>query len=398
MEREKISQGLQGIEDEFIVLAKSDQNSEKKRGWYSSKWGKIAMVACLPLLCAAGISTGVFVDVVTLFSPLLGVTPIQTEIIQEIGRPIGASVTHQGVTVTVDAIIGDGNMATVIYSFSYEDGSPFVWQAPPPDIEADEEGWITSYRSRFDDYVVFNSGFWKSPIEIRGNGTIIDGSGSRSYEFVDLDPEDGTSQYMETLSYADMPIGKKVTCVFYNFGYHELIYKIENGVQETKSETFFPLIEGEWELEYRFDYGDSSKTLLKNAVFPHEGKEIHVNEMVISPLSLGIDLEFEKIALDYEEMMENDQNSEDIKEGLSDSDFFHMAEMKVNQKVYENIPLYVTKKDGEVLEFETLTGGMSMSSGNKNAEVRIQLLFEEIIPLEEIVSVTFGEITTEVSQ
>lgn len=50
-----------------------------------------------------------------------------------------------------------------------------------------------------------------------------------------------------------------------------------------------------------------------------------------------------------------------------------------------------------MLEFQNLTGGMSTSSGNKNMDVHITLLFDEIIPLEDIASVHFGDITAKVS-
>ncbi len=38
--------------------------------------------------------------------------------IDNIGRPIGVSDTHNGITITVDAIIGDNNNVFIVYSVS----------------------------------------------------------------------------------------------------------------------------------------------------------------------------------------------------------------------------------------------------------------------------------------
>lgn len=271
------------------------------------------MVAISGVLTAGTYYTGLLPEMVNTFAYHLGLTTAQTKIIQEIGRPIGASVTSNGVTITVDAIIGDENMATVVYSFAYEDNTPFQWSVPSQSLEADEEGLIVRNDLTFQSYSRVNSGFF-SELEIVGQGTIMDGTGTSSYQFVDLDPNDGTAQYIETLSFEKMPIGKKVTSVFFNLGYDEEIYKYENGLEIKQSLTFYPLIEGEWEVEYRFDYGNSSKILESNEVFIHQEREIYVNEILISPLSLNIDLEFEKIELDYNEFLQTFENEENITE------------------------------------------------------------------------------------
>ena len=45
----------------------------------------------------------------------------QTEIIDRIGRPVGASCSNNGVTVTADAIMGDKDMVTIAYTLTFDD-------------------------------------------------------------------------------------------------------------------------------------------------------------------------------------------------------------------------------------------------------------------------------------
>ena len=76
----------------------------------------IAVAAALALSVTAG-ATGVLKPVGEAFAGLFGVrTPAQTEVIDHIGYPIGASDTDNGVTVTADAILVDRYSYAVVYS------------------------------------------------------------------------------------------------------------------------------------------------------------------------------------------------------------------------------------------------------------------------------------------
>ena len=58
---------------------------------------------------------------------MFGGGPAETEIIDRIGYPIGASATSNGVTITADAIMGDTYSYAIVYSIRQDDGSP--WSA-----------------------------------------------------------------------------------------------------------------------------------------------------------------------------------------------------------------------------------------------------------------------------
>ena len=64
------------------------------------------------------------------FLEVFGGSAAQTEIIDKIGYPVGASDTDNGVTVTADAVMGDAYNAVIVYTISRDDGTRLL----PEDI------------------------------------------------------------------------------------------------------------------------------------------------------------------------------------------------------------------------------------------------------------------------
>ena len=83
----------------------------------------VGVAAALVLSIGAG-ATGVFKSASDAFAGVFGPTA-DTEIIDQIGHPIGASDTAGGVTVTADAILFDGYNYLISYTLEKEDGSAF---------------------------------------------------------------------------------------------------------------------------------------------------------------------------------------------------------------------------------------------------------------------------------
>ena len=65
------------------------------------------------------------------FASVFGGAPAQTEIMDRMGVPIGASDTSGGVTITADAIIGDTYSYAVVYSIARDDGQPLAEDLTP---------------------------------------------------------------------------------------------------------------------------------------------------------------------------------------------------------------------------------------------------------------------------
>lgn len=85
-----------------------------------------ALVAALLVTTAgAELNSGA---VTNLLAPMFGSS--RTELLEEIGRPVGASASADGYTVTAEAIAGDGHKLLLAYSLVREDGQPI-----PEDIQ-----------------------------------------------------------------------------------------------------------------------------------------------------------------------------------------------------------------------------------------------------------------------
>ena len=89
----------------------------------------VGVAAALVLSIGAG-ATGVFKSASDAFAGVFGPTA-DTEIIDQIGRPIGASDTAGGVTVTAEAILFDGYNYLMTYSIAREDGTAFSVEEIP---------------------------------------------------------------------------------------------------------------------------------------------------------------------------------------------------------------------------------------------------------------------------
>ena len=160
----------------------------------------VLIAACLVLaLTATAGATGVLKSAVEVFAPLFGGAPAQTEIIDKIGYPVGASDTDNGVTVTADAVMGDAYNAVIVYTISRDDGTRLL----PEDISGDM-------------------------LLVHGNGTDLSvwgGTHGGSY-FVVEDPAASSIQMVETLS-SDRPINDCTAT-----GTFENIYKWDEATGE----------------------------------------------------------------------------------------------------------------------------------------------------------------------
>ena len=87
----------------------------------------IAVAAVAAALCAA-CATGVLQDAVAALSTRFGATPEQVETIQEFTHPVLASDTDNGVTITIEAVLGDSEHSYLLCRMEREDGQPVLPQ------------------------------------------------------------------------------------------------------------------------------------------------------------------------------------------------------------------------------------------------------------------------------
>lgn len=116
MDAEILYEAIGEIREDLILDAEASHSPARRRLW------KPLMAACLALFLIvipvqAEMKTGY---VSNLLAPFYG--SAQTELVDSIGVPVGASVTVEGYTLSADAIIGDRYNLAIVYTLTREDG------------------------------------------------------------------------------------------------------------------------------------------------------------------------------------------------------------------------------------------------------------------------------------
>ena len=305
-------------------------------------------VAAAVVLPVGASATGVLKTASEAFQGVFGPTA-DTEIIDQIGRPVGASDTSGGVTVTADAIIGDKYHYAITYSIVKDDGTAF-------DIDLTNTVGNGVLPLTFEESDCTLSGY-------------LGGTHGGSY-FFDADPADNAIQYVETREISNGEVrGHTVRAKFKDL----CVYDDEmNRVL---------LAEGDWSFKFNLDFEDTSVSLPAGQTFDLNGMTATIDEITLSPLALRVDY-----TVDSE--VQWDENAQSGKQSDHDSEQMN--------RYFESVQILVNKADGTSLDL-SLAGGSISPEGGKTICQKGEI-FSEIIPLEDIVSVTVQGIDIPVQQ
>lgn len=339
----------------------------------------VGVAAALVLSIGAGAS-GVLKSASEVFAGVFGPTA-DTEIIDQIGHPIGASDTSNGVTVTADAILFDGYNYLISYTLEKDDGSAFDCTKNP-------------------DTGLYDLG-WKRSDSTIGRG--VDGATGSSY-FYDEDPSDNAIQYVETMSYNDtVQTGGTVKITLGDLS----VMNSETGEMQT-------IAKGSWRLKFKLEADNSAVELPAGQTIEVNGLSASVDKVVISPIGYHV-----VYTVDGEATFDTlyDENGEEIPQenGREPAGTCSVISPIGYHVVYdengEEVPqesgrepagvcstwesyaakLLITKTDGTVLDFSDCGGSMDPHDG-KTVCTR-QGTFDTVIPLEDIASVTIGGVS-----
>ena len=306
----------------------------------SPRIAAVGVAAALVLSIGAG-ATGVFKSASDAFAGVFGPTA-DTEIIDQIGHPIGASDTSNGVTVTADAILFDGYNYLISYTLEKDDGSAFDCTKNP------DTGLYDLYWKRSDSTIAQGA----------------DGASGGSY-FYDEDPNDNAIQYVETMSYNDtVQTGGTVKITLGDL----CVPNSESGELQT-------VAKGTWHLKFKLEADNCAVELPAGQTIDVNGLSASVDKVVISPIGYHV-----AYTVDGEAKFDT-VYTEDGQEPASMRDFWKSYSAK----------LLVTKTDGTVLDFSDYGGSMDPHDG-KTVCTR-EGTFDTILPLDEVASVTIGDIT-----
>lgn len=227
---------IEHLNPAYIEAATKKPKAKKRR---LLKWGAIA--ACLAVLAVSAEASNGFVS--NLLAPLYG--GAQTELVNEIGVPVGASVTVQGYTLTADAIIGDRYNIAVVYTLRREDGQPMPNRV-----------WFDS---------------WHNSVQI--------GSGSGSLEV--RRSEDGLSYQLI----------EQWTSSYISLLYRSAQVRFENLFCYDGEEAHL-LAEGVWELKFTVRYKDTTVKIPIDEleVIGSEGYHYQIRKLSLSPIGIHMEL------------------------------------------------------------------------------------------------------------
>ena len=305
----------------------------------------VGVAAALVLSIGAGAS-GVLKSASEAFAGVFGPTA-DTEIIDQIGRPIGASDTSNGVTVTADAILFDGYNYLISYTIEKDDGSAFDCTKNP------DTGL-----------------YWKRSDSTIGRG--VDGATGSSY-FYDADPSDNAIQYVETMSYNDtVQTGGTAKITLGDLS----VMNSETGEMQT-------IAKGTWHLKFKLEADNSAVELPAGQTIEVNGLSASVDKVVISPIGYHV-----VYTVDGEATFDTlyDENGEEIPQENG-----HEPAGACSTWESYAAKLLITKTDGTVLDFSDYGGSMDPHDG-KTVCTR-QGTFDQILPLEDIASVTIGGVS-----
>lgn len=296
----------------------------------------VGVAAALVLSLGAAGATGALGDVGAAFSAIFG-SSAQTEVIDRIGYPVGASDTDNGITITADAIVGDTYSYAVVYTIQREDGKALVGddilaRAANPETEA------LPLSFQFHD---------TTPRGYKG------GSHASSW-FYDADPADNAIQFVELRTQSAPIEPGEVTVQLRDLE----VYNEDYTTRTT-------LVKGSWTLKFQLDFENSSRVLPCGQTFHLDGAEALLNTVTLSPLSIQVD---------YTVRGEGDPSLDWI----------------------EPLSLSLTFTDGTTLDLSH-AGGTS-AYGEDAVNCQKSMIFDQILALDEVAFVTVGDVVIPVTQ
>lgn len=302
----------------------------------------ILVAACITAVLAVSAgATGVLKTAVESFSGIFGGSAAQTEIIDKIGRPIGASDTDNGVTISADAIIGDEYNAAIVLTVRRDDGTRLFPE------EVNEKNLLLG--------------------GIGGVDMGIMGGSHGSLWFVDEDPDDDFIQIVQAIS-SDVPL---------THGTATAEFSDIRGWDEEAEESV-PLIEGHWKFRFDVDYEDSSVVLGDGETFEQGGMTFTIDEIRVSPVAVRVAYTVDS-EVQWSDAASGKQSEEDRRQ---------------IERYMENVEILLTKTDSTVISAPT--GGSIKPDHGTTVCVKGGVL-DEIIPLEELASISVGGLVYPIS-
>ncbi|HJA29399.1 MAG TPA: DUF4179 domain-containing protein [Candidatus Olsenella pullicola] len=313
------------------------------------RWARVAAGLALALALGGGgtvaVAAGVLPNPADVLSDVFGGAPSQTELLNDVGRPIGASATSNGVTVTAEAVAGDRSNYAVAYSIEFDD------PAALEGIEFHEGGTLTYVGDAF----------------LRVDGATSDGGLVRLY---DADPGDNTLQLVQVMgvqTWNDAGIVGRTA----RFSMSKLEIFTDEGEFKT-------LAAGNWNLKFEMNYVDTTVDLPAGQSTTWLGSNVTIDAVAVSSLGVAVDYTI-------------DRQTRDLALPGEVSD-----EALAEQAAVMGLPVIVTFADGATFD-ATDANGSSAKRGDGTTTVSKATTYDRIVAAGDVVSVIVGDVEIPVS-
>ena len=311
---------------------------------HARRWARVAAGLVLALALGGGatvaVATGVLPNPADVLSDVFGGAPAQTELLNNVGRPIGASATSNGVTVTAEAVAGDRFNYAVAYSIEFDD------PAALEGIEFHEGGTLTYVGDAF----------------LRVDGAMSDGGLVRLY---DADPGDNTLQLVQVMgvqTWNDAGIVGRTA----RFSMSKLEIFTDEGEFKT-------LAAGNWNLKFEMNYVDTTVDLPAGQTTTWQGSNVTIDAVAVSSLGVTVDYTI-------------DRQTRDLALPGEVSD-----EALAEQAAVMGLPVIVTFADGTTFD-ATDANGSSAKHSDGTTTVSKATTYDRIVAAGDVVSVTVGDV------
>lgn len=306
---------------------------------------RIAAVTAVLAIVIGGAGTAMATGVLPLPSDMLSDIfdgpASQTEIIDRIGRPVGASCSNNGVTVTADAIMGDKDMVTIAYTLTFDDPAALKKLSDPG-----ENGTIAG--------------------SVDGN-VYVDGEhgGQGQSWLIDKNPNDSSIQYFAQFS-VETPglMGRTVRTHINSL----VVPRAGKELPEYKK-----ILTGPWDLKFQLNYEDTSVTIPAPKSVNFNGTKATIQEATVSCVGVSVRYNIDR-------SIEHDNNSGKMSQNMEES-----------MDAVGNIPLIVTFKDGHVEDATSHSGYFANKLDNGTTDVHKTWPFSQVCDTDKIASVQIGD-------
>lgn len=306
---------------------------------------RIAAVTAVLAIVIGGAGTAMATGVLPLPSDMLSDIfdgpASQTEIIDRIGRPVGASCSNNGVTVTADAIMGDKDMVTIAYTLTFDDPAALKKLSEPG-----ENGTIAG--------------------SVDGN-VYVDGEhgGQGQSWLIDKNPNDSSVQYFAQFSVESPGLMGRTVRTHIN---SLVVPRAGKELPEYKK-----ILTGPWDLKFQLNYEDTSVTIPAPKSVNFNGTKATIQEATVSCVGVSVRYNMDR-------SIEHDNNSGKMSQNMEES-----------MDAVGNIPLIVTFKDGHVEDATSHSGYFANKLDNGTTDVHKTWPFSQVCDTDKIASVQIGD-------